>query len=68
MAMQLGDDGTLDTVIVCSECGEELRYNFDGIDDDGRAEMSDGDAYEAFVTWALEDAGEQHDCPTTEGK
>lgn len=29
MAAQLSDDGTMDTVIRCSECGEEQRYNYD---------------------------------------
>ena len=27
MAIHLTDDGTLDTVLRCSECGEEMRYN-----------------------------------------
>lgn len=29
MAGQLSDDGTMDTVIRCSECGREQRYNYD---------------------------------------
>ncbi len=29
MAALLGDDGTLDTVIYCNECGQEQRYNYD---------------------------------------
>lgn len=28
--IRLGDDGTLDTVLVCRECGQETRYNYDG--------------------------------------
>lgn len=28
--IELTDDGTLDTVLRCSECGEEIRYNYDG--------------------------------------
>lgn len=27
--IQLGDDGTMDTVLVCNECGQEARYNYD---------------------------------------
>jgi hypothetical protein len=30
MAFNLSDDGTMDTVVTCSECGATLRYNFDG--------------------------------------
>lgn len=29
MAIELTDDGTMDTVLRCSECGEEMRYNYD---------------------------------------
>lgn len=29
MAGKLGDDGTMDTVIYCDECGQEQRYNYD---------------------------------------
>lgn len=52
------DDGTMDTVLRCSECGEEMRYNFQpdpDIDDDG-------DAYDDFVEWAIEDATADHEC------
>jgi hypothetical protein len=57
---RLGDDGTLDTVIICNSCGEELRYTFDP-----DASEPDGEqAYDDFVTWALEDAADQHDCET----
>jgi hypothetical protein len=35
MAIELTDDGTMDTVLRCSECGEEFRFNYDcGSDDD----------------------------------
>ena len=29
MAILLSDDGTLDTVVYCSECGEEYRGTYD---------------------------------------
>lgn len=29
MAIELTDDGTMDTVLRCSECGEEFRFNYD---------------------------------------
>lgn len=49
----LGDDGTMDTVVVCDECGRELRYTYDG---------EHGESYEDFVDRALKDAEENHDC------
>ncbi len=61
MAARLGDDGTMDTVIYCSECGQEQRYNFDSAE--ANAETED-DAYDAFVDWCLEDFESEHECPT----
>lgn len=38
MAIELADDGTLDTVLRCSDCGEDMRYSFaDDATDDARA-------------------------------
>lgn len=51
---ELTDDGTLDTVLLCNQCGEQLRYTFGGVDEDG--------PYEAFVEWCKEDAEEVHEC------
>jgi transcription elongation factor Elf1 len=59
MAIELTDDGTMDTVLRCSECGEEFRYNFDP----GPDEEDGEDAYNAFVDWAIEDAESEHECP-----
>jgi len=53
----LSDDGTLDTVLTCNECNEELRYMFDG---------ESGESYEEFVKWAIEDAEIAHECETEE--
>lgn len=59
----LGDDGTLDTVVYCSECGREARYNYSN---DAAAfydeaitvdEMAD---YAAWVKSVLLDAAELH--------
>ena len=66
MAMLLGDDGTLDTVIVCSECGAEMRFNFDGEHlDENATEQECSDAYDEFVAWAKEQATEDHECEVT---
>ncbi len=67
MAIELTDDGTLDTVLRCSECGKEMRYNYDPCgpdtepaDDDQQAEAN----YDAFVAECIEDATADHECLT----
>jgi hypothetical protein len=65
MSMRLGDDGTMDTVIVCSECGTELRYNFDGDNWDGihTADLAAQErAYDEFVDESIKDAERRHIC------
>jgi len=63
MAFELTDDGTMDTVVRCTECGQELRYNYDpsgpGAED---SELSDEDAYDAFIAECIEDAESEHEC------
>lgn len=60
----LGDDGTMDTVVRCTECGAELRYNFDPAAAESDAAEDDGkDPYDEFVTWAIDDATNEHACP-----
>lgn len=56
--IRLGNDGTLDTVLVCRECGQEARYNFDP----DTAETDDDTAYDTFVEWAIEDFDNEHEC------
>ena len=60
----LGDDGTMDTVLVCSECGEEMRYNYDPTAECEHGEdCKAGEAhYDDFVAWAIEDATADHEC------
>jgi hypothetical protein len=55
----LVDDGTLDTVLKCSLCGCEERFNFDGDADDDRA---DGRAYDAFVEGCFDVMDGEHVC------
>lgn len=72
MRIQLIDDGTLDTVFQCVDCGEEIRYTWDGAHNceplcNGRfqcANLGTGlyGCYEAFVDWALDDADQAHAC------
>lgn len=74
--IELIDDGTMGTVLRCSECGEEMRYNYDpceteehareleleGMTEDGIADQLLDD----FVEWAIEDATENHECRADE--
>lgn len=57
MATKLKDDGTFDTVICCTECGEEQRYNWEP-DSIEHCE----ETYDEFVAWAIEDFDESHVC------
>ncbi len=54
----LSDDGTLDTVLRCTECGEVFRYNYDLIDPNEYLEASYGD----FLKWAVQDTIDSHEC------
>jgi hypothetical protein len=58
MAIQLGDDGTLDTVVFCTECGEEFRGTWDDGDDSFLAEFGLD-----RVEWLIADVTAEHECP-----
>ena len=60
---ELVDDGTMDTVVKCTLCGCEERFNFDGDADDDRA---DGRAYDAFVEGCFDDMDSEHICEREE--
>lgn len=66
MAFILTDDGTLDTVLRCEDCGEEVRYHYDPETDDYPAGDDATDAYKTFVKWAIEDAESEHECEPDE--
>ena len=55
----LGDDGTMDTVLHCTECGQEFRYNFDASD---CPDSALDDQYNDFISWAIQDAESDHEC------
>ncbi|MEE8361709.1 MAG: hypothetical protein V3R71_06105 [Gemmatimonadales bacterium] len=56
---ELTDDGTLDTVLTCTDCGAESRYNYEPTEE-GTKGLG---AYQEFVRWAAADADERHHCP-----
>ena len=60
------DDGTLDAVLSCNDCGEEARYNWEdeGDDPDCEAEKP-GDVcncWNRFVIWTKHQFEEMHEC------
>lgn len=57
MSINLSDDGTLDTVLVCSECNQEFRFNFAADDDHDST-------YEGFVEDCIADVTAEHECST----
>ena len=62
MAFSLGDDGTMDTVLICDECGKSDRYGFDGCEQQKHeAHPEDCVCYAQFVTWAKHDAQAYHE-------
>ena len=68
MAIRLSDDGTMDTVLMCEDCGEEMRYNYDPNDDGPDFNGSPETGYDAFVAWAIEDAESEHECEQEEAQ
>ena len=60
----LVDDGTMDTVIACDDCGQEMRYNFDGDHGEDCTPIANGDCdcYGRFVDWAIEESADCHYC------
>lgn len=67
----LSDDGTMDTVLCCPNCGEEQRYTFQPTDwyeeeneEGGHTTAVDdcGRDYGMFVTAMLTDANDEHEC------
>jgi hypothetical protein len=66
MAIQLIDEGTLDTVFECSECRKTFRRNFveSGFGED--LTLSDSEAYEAFTEYELREIESEHSCSDSE--
>jgi hypothetical protein len=57
----LTDDGTLDTVLECVKCGEQMRYNYAMVDE-GLEHQGDGRHYERWVWQIIEDEIQEHEC------
>ncbi len=58
--IRLIDDGRLDTVLECSECGEEFRYNYVHYLGD------EYDNYDRWVDQIIKDETQEHECPNSE--
>ena len=55
----LGDDGTMDTVVYCTQCGQEFRGTWD---DDGTDDSLTG-WHSLVVDWLIADVTAEHECP-----
>jgi hypothetical protein len=70
MSIELTDDGTMDTVLRCDECGEEFRFNYDatgGTEDEydltnEEMEAKDEEEYNAFVDDCIAEIEQEHEC------
>lgn len=64
MAIELGDDGTMDTVIYCTECGHEFRFNYDPQyqRDDEPTEQEAATAYSMWIDECIEQVKAEHKC------
>lgn len=60
-SFSLIDDGTMDTVIRCDKCGEEIRFTAAECNSDSE---EDGDTYDNFVQWCIEECEDDHVCDT----
>jgi RNase P subunit RPR2 len=62
--MELADDGTLDTVVTCTGCGERMRYDSLSLVEAAALpdDASDDALDDARVTMALDWAEREHEC------
>lgn len=58
MGFVLVDDGTMDTVIKCTVCGQECRYNYDP----SATEDGDDYDYDSFVEDCFTEMTDEHTC------
>ncbi len=62
MTIQLGDDGTLDTVLYCSDCRQEYHFNYDPEADDYPHGDQAEDSYNNFVDECIAELKAEHVC------
>jgi hypothetical protein len=55
--IQLGDDGTLDTVIVCTQCNSEFRFNFASTEE---ADEEEEYSYDDFIDECIAEVQSDH--------
>lgn len=55
----LTDDGTLDTVLECSDCGEQMRYNYPTAMDEDEGDYI---YYERWTDQIITDETQEHEC------
>ena len=62
MTIHLTDDGTMDTVLRCSACGEEFRFNYQDSAEPDTRKMDPEDAYDDFVQECIDEIADEHEC------
>lgn len=62
MAIELSDDGTLDTVLRCDECGEEFRFTYAADTLDPPADEDDERMYAAWIEDCITEVEAEHRC------
>lgn len=70
MTINLTDDGTMDTVLRCSECSEEFRGTYDSSfeQNENPTETQCEAAYVAWVETFREEVEQEHDCADHENE
>lgn len=64
MAIELTDDGTMDTVLRCDECGEEFRFTYQPGPEEEDTDQTDEEAYDAYIESCIEEIEAEHECAT----
>jgi hypothetical protein len=62
MNIVLADDGTMDTVIRCTDCGTHERFTFAATDEESYESGEEG--YDKFVDDCIEQMKDDHECPS----
>ena len=57
----LTDDGSLDTVLICTVCREEFRGNYHSYFED-----TEEYSYDNFIDWFIEEITAEHECEVSE--
>jgi hypothetical protein len=70
MSIQLSDDGTMDTLFRCTDCGQEFRFSVDAWShaDESSKECQDGDCdcRDTWIDEQIDEISDEHECEEDE--